>query len=81
GVTDDLRPDWSADAVLFDILYDPWPTPLAAGAEAEGVRVLDGLALLLAQAVRQWTQFTGVADAPVAAMRRALYDAVPSRTE
>ncbi|MFB9661526.1 shikimate dehydrogenase [Glycomyces mayteni] len=81
GVTDDLRPDWSADAVLFDILYDPWPTPLAAGAEAQGVRVLDGLALLLAQAVRQWTQFTGVADAPVAAMRRALYDAVPSRTE
>ncbi|SDD65334.1 shikimate dehydrogenase [Glycomyces harbinensis] len=80
GVTDDLRPIWGAETVLFDILYDPWPTPLAAAAEREGVRVLDGLALLLAQAVRQWTQFTGVDRAPVAAMREALYAAVPSRS-
>jgi len=80
GVTDDLRPVWGADTVLFDILYDPWPTPLAAAAEREGVRVIDGLALLLAQAARQWTQFTGLDEAPVAAMRKALYQAVPSRT-
>lgn len=79
GATDDLLLDWRAGSVLFDILYDPWPTPLAAAAEREGVRVLDGLALLLAQAVRQWTQFTGVDEAPVAAMREALYAAVPSR--
>jgi shikimate dehydrogenase len=81
GVTDDLRLDWNPDAVLFDILYDPWPTPLAARAEAAGVRVLDGLALLLAQAVRQWTQFTGLDEAPVTAMREALYRAVPSRED
>jgi shikimate dehydrogenase len=80
GVTDDLHLVWNPDAVLFDILYDPWPTPLAARAEAAGVRVLDGLALLLAQAVRQWTQFTGVDEAPVTAMREALYRAVPSRS-
>ncbi|THV30650.1 shikimate dehydrogenase [Glycomyces paridis] len=75
GVTDDLVLDWKGDAVLFDILYDPWPTPLAAAAQREGVKVLDGLALLLAQAVRQWTQFTGLAEAPVEAMRDALYTA------
>lgn len=79
GATDDLRPIWKPGAVLFDILYDPWPTALAAAAELQGVRVLDGLALLLAQAVRQWTQFTGLDEAPVTAMREALYGAVPSR--
>jgi shikimate dehydrogenase len=79
GAADGLRPVWGPDTVLFDILYDPWPTPLAAAAERDGVRVLDGLALLLAQAVRQWTRFTGVDRAPVAAMREALYGAVPSR--
>jgi shikimate dehydrogenase len=81
GVTDDLHLSWNPDAVLFDILYDPWPTPLAARAESAGVRVLDGLALLLAQAVRQWTQFTGLDEAPVTAMREALYRAVPSRED
>lgn len=79
GVTDNLRPRWKPGAVLFDILYDPWPTLLAAEAASEGVQVLDGLALLLAQAVRQWTQFTGLDEAPVTAMREALYRAVPSR--
>ncbi|MCD0444896.1 shikimate dehydrogenase [Glycomyces sp. A-F 0318] len=80
GAADGLRPVWGEGTVLFDILYDPWPTPLAAAAERDGVRVLDGLALLLAQAVRQWTQFTGTDRAPVAAMREALYGAVPSRS-
>ncbi|WP_026923015.1 shikimate dehydrogenase [Glycomyces arizonensis] len=79
GVTDGLRVDWRPGTVLFDVLYDPWPTPLAAGAEREGARVLDGLALLLAQAVRQWTQFTGLDEAPVAAMREALYTAARRR--
>jgi shikimate dehydrogenase len=71
GVADDLSVRWRAGTVLFDVLYDPWPTPLAASAAAAGVRILDGLDLLLAQAVRQFTLFTGVA-APVEAMRAAL---------
>ncbi|HLU28439.1 MAG TPA: shikimate dehydrogenase [Glycomyces sp.] len=79
GVADGLRLDWRPGAVLFDVVYDPWPTPLAAAAEREGAKVLDGLALLLAQAVLQWTRFTGLDRAPVAAMREALYTAVRRR--
>ncbi|HEY3507321.1 MAG TPA: shikimate dehydrogenase [Actinocatenispora sp.] len=62
---------WRPDATVFDVLYAPWPTALAAAATASGARVLGGLELLLAQAVRQFEAFTGVA-APVAAMRAAL---------
>ena len=58
-------------AVLFDAIYDPWPTPLAASAAAAGCRIVSGLDLLLAQAVRQFELFTGV-DAPVGPMRTAL---------
>jgi shikimate dehydrogenase len=62
---------WRPGTVLFDAIYDPWPTPLAAAAAANGIRVASGLDLLLAQALGQFEQFTGVA-APEAAMRDAL---------
>lgn len=71
GVADDLVIDWRPARVLFDVLYEPWPTPLAAAALAGGCEVLSGLDLLLAQAVRQFEMFTGRA-APVARMRAAL---------
>ena len=72
GVADPLATaPWHPATVLFDALYDPWPTPLAAGASAAGCRVVSGLDLLLAQAVGQFEQFTGV-PAPVDAMRAAL---------
>jgi shikimate-5-dehydrogenase len=80
GVADPLVPrlTWHPGAVLFDAVYDPWPTPLAASAEAAGCRIVSGLDLLLAQAVRQFELFTGV-DAPVAAMRGALHEAAAAR--
>jgi shikimate dehydrogenase len=62
---------WGQSTVLLDALYHPWPTPLAASAAAAGCRVVSGLDLLLAQAVRQFVLFTGV-PAPVDAMRAAL---------
>ncbi|MEU7675567.1 shikimate dehydrogenase [Micromonospora taraxaci] len=73
GVADPLAAEvaWRPGAVFFDALYDPWPTPLAASAVAAGLRVVSGLDLLLAQAVGQFEQFTGV-PAPVEAMRQAL---------
>jgi shikimate dehydrogenase len=63
--------DWRPSTVVFDVVYDPWPTPLAASAAAAGCRVVSGLELLLAQAVGQFELFTGV-PAPTGAMRAAL---------
>jgi shikimate dehydrogenase len=69
---------WRPGAVLFDAVYDPWPTPLAAAAERAGCRIVSGLDLLLTQAVRQFELHTGV-DAPVAPMRAALFAAAAAR--
>jgi shikimate dehydrogenase len=77
GVADELSVSWRPSTVLFDVLYHPWPTPLAASARAAGCRIVSGLDLLLAQAVGQFEQFTGVAP-PVSAMRAALDRAAES---
>ncbi|WP_303393481.1 shikimate dehydrogenase [Verrucosispora sp. NA02020] len=73
GAADELADvvRWRPGTVLFDAIYDPWPTPLAASAAAAGCPVVSGLDLLLAQAVGQFEQFTGV-PAPRAAMATAL---------
>jgi shikimate dehydrogenase len=57
--------------VVFDVVYDPWPTPLAAAAVAEARTLVGGLDLLLWQAVDQVRAMTGRFDVPVAAMRAA----------
>jgi shikimate dehydrogenase len=46
---------------LFEVLYDPWPTPLAAAWRARGGVVVGGLDLLVRQAVLQVALFTGQA--------------------
>ncbi|MFJ9542032.1 shikimate dehydrogenase [Streptomyces sp. NPDC101225] len=56
---------------LFDVVYEPWPTPLAAAWEARGGQVLSGLDLLVHQAVFQFRRFTGDPRSPLAAMREA----------
>ncbi|MEU1531587.1 shikimate dehydrogenase [Streptomyces fagopyri] len=58
-------------ATLFDVLYDPWPTALAARWSAYGGAVVGGLDLLVHQAVLQVEQMTGRSPAPLAAMRKA----------
>lgn len=65
--TEDLVARCSAAPVLFEVVYDPWPTPLQAA--AKGVLVT-GLDLLVHQAVLQFAQFTGV-PGPLGAMRAA----------
>ena len=40
-------------ALLFDVAYDPWPSPLASAWSAAGGEVLSGLAMLVHQAVLQ----------------------------
>jgi len=57
--------------VVFDVLYDPWPTPLAERAHASGRTLVRGLDLLLWQAVDQVRAMTGRFDVPVSAMRAA----------
>ncbi|GAB1693061.1 shikimate dehydrogenase [Krasilnikovia sp. M28-CT-15] len=81
GVADPLAPAiaWRGGTVLFDALYDPWPTPLAASAVASGLPVVSGLDLLLAQGLGQFEQFTGVRPAPEPAMRAALLAAAAQR--
>ncbi|MFJ8642073.1 shikimate dehydrogenase [Streptomyces sp. NBC_01693] len=79
GTTDTL-----ADAVptapgtLFDVLYEPWPTALAARWSAAGGAVVGGLDLLVHQAVLQVEQMTG-RDAPLAVMRAAGEQALAAR--
>lgn len=61
---------------LLDVVYDPWPTPLAAATDA----LATGLDMLLHQAFEQAEQFTGMA-APREAMRAALRRATGNRLE
>lgn len=57
--------------VVFDVIYAPWPTALAAAAAAAGRTLVSGRDLLLAQALRQVELMTGL-PAPAAAMAAAL---------
>lgn len=56
---------------LLDVIYNPWPTPLAAAVERAGGEVVGGLSMLLNQAYGQVEQFTGQ-PAPKAEMAAAL---------
>ena len=72
GATDGLASAVPAEpGTLFDVLYHPWPTALAAAWAGRGGSVLGGLDLLVHQAVLQCEFFTGVRPAPLAAMRAA----------
>ncbi|MFG3256416.1 shikimate dehydrogenase [Streptomyces sp. NPDC048172] len=72
GTTDALAtavPD--GPGTLFDVLYDPWPTSLAASWQERGGAVVSGLDLLIHQAALQVEQMTGHGPAPLATMRAA----------
>ncbi|MGC9541036.1 shikimate dehydrogenase [Streptomyces sp. UG1] len=66
-------------ATLFDVLYDPWPTALAARWSMYGGAVVGGLDLLVHQAVLQVEQMTGRVPAPLEAMRKAGERALANR--
>ncbi|MBC9715656.1 shikimate dehydrogenase [Streptomyces sp. TRM66268-LWL] len=72
GTTDDLaRSVPERPGTLFDVLYEPWPTELAARWSMFGGAVVSGLDLLVHQAVLQVEQMTGRSPAPLNAMRAA----------
>ncbi|MEU7783758.1 shikimate dehydrogenase [Amycolatopsis sp. NPDC049159] len=64
----------AAIAHVLDVIYHPWPTPLAEAVAARGGRLATGLDMLLHQAFGQAEHFTG-RPAPRAAMRDALREA------
>ncbi|MBM7367815.1 shikimate dehydrogenase [Gordonia hydrophobica] len=66
-----LVPSVVASRRLIDVIYDPWPTPLAAAVADAGGTVVGGLVMLLNQAYSQVEQFTGK-PAPKEAMAAAL---------
>ncbi|MCW2614554.1 MAG: shikimate 5-dehydrogenase [Frankiales bacterium] len=68
GAADAVAPHVRAVPALLDVVYDPWPTALAA---ACGGAVVSGAAMLLHQAARQVELMTG-RTAPLEAMRAAL---------
>lgn len=76
GAADHLAGVLAPVPALFDVIYHPWPTPLAAAGPAARVTVT-GLDMLLHQALTQFALVTGVA-APAEAMRRALRAATGS---
>jgi shikimate dehydrogenase len=71
GTTDALAAEVpERPGTLFDVLYEPWPTALAAAWSGHGGDVVGGLDLLVHQAVLQVEQMTGRL-APLGVMRAA----------
>ncbi len=69
----------SSASVVFDAVYDPWPTPLAAAvADAHRAVLLNGLDLLAWQAVFQVELFTGE-TVPVNVLLEAAHEALARR--
>lgn len=57
--------------VMLDVLYDPWPAPLAAAVQERGTEVASGLRMLAHQAARQVESMLGVPSAPAELMLAA----------
>ena len=70
GYAGRIRVTGRAPAAVLDVVYDPWPTPLAEAASAAGAIVANGFAMLLHQAAAQVELMTGK-PAPLEAMRAA----------
>ena len=66
--------------VFLDVLYDPWPAPLARVVTALGGEVADGLEMLAHQADMQVRSMLGVGSAPVAQMLAAARQALADRS-
>ena len=69
---------WRGDHQVLDVLYAPWPTPLAERVTAVGGTVTGGMDVLFWQATAQVELMTGH-PAPIEAMRAALGAALDAR--
>lgn len=67
-----------ADALLFDMIYNPRQTRLMDTAQRAGARAIDGLRMLVHQGAEAFTLWTGV-EAPVDVMLQACIDVLGGR--
>ena len=70
-VLEDFPSDPADDVPLLDVVYAPWPTPLAEAYLSAGATVVGGAQMLLQQAAAQVELMTG-RPAPLEQMRSAL---------
>lgn len=62
---------------LFDVVYAPWPSPLAAAVQAAGGEAISGVEMLIHQAARQFELFTAgcaTEELDIAVLRSAVRD-------
>ena len=64
------------DAAVFDAVYNPLETGLLTRAKARGLRTVDGLGMLMHQAIPAFDAFYGVRPKVTPALRRALEQAL-----
>jgi shikimate dehydrogenase len=77
GMGDNPSPDWPIaqcrkGAIVVDIVYRPLETPLLKAARAQGLITVDGLGMLIHQAVRSFDIWFGIKPDPESARRRML---------
>jgi len=65
-----------AGTPLLDVAYDPWPSALALAWDAAGGRVVDGLSMLVHQAVEQALLFSGRSEDDRELVTNVMCDAV-----
>ncbi len=65
-----------ANSTVFDLVYNPSPTPLVAAAQERGAKAVGGLGMLVYQAAEQFKLWTGKAP-DVSVMLGAAKDALP----
>ena len=64
-----MSPRLPADAVVNDLVYVPLETPLITSARVAGLRAVDGLGMLLHQAVPGFTHWFGKRPTVTPALR------------
>ena len=75
----DLK-DLKRSAIVYDVVYVPLETELLKKAKAAGHRVVDGLSMLLYQAVPGFTHWFGVKPTVMPEQRKILEDDIRART-
>lgn len=68
----------SEQALVVDIIFNPWETSFLREAKKQGCRTLNGLGMLLYQGALAWEFWLG-GQAPVEAMRKALQEQLSQR--